>query len=165
MVTGLLKIWQTDVGHMGIGRFGLVAKITAQALLTPVAYGACALIERDGQILLARHSYVSGWLLPGGGVGRGEPADAAILRELKEEIGLIRSAPPELFGLYSRKAGWATNVIVLYRIRDAEFDFKPNLEIREVRFADPRNPPEGTPPSVRRRLAEFSGMEPVTTHW
>jgi 8-oxo-dGTP pyrophosphatase MutT (NUDIX family) len=150
---------------MGLGRIGLVAKITAQALLAPVAYGACALIEREGQILLVRHSYVSGWLLPGGGVGRGEPAEVAILRELKEEIGLTRSAPPELFGLYSRKAGWATNVIALYRIRNAEFVFKPNFEIREVQFVGPKNPPEGTPPAVRRRLAEVSGMEPVTSHW
>jgi 8-oxo-dGTP pyrophosphatase MutT (NUDIX family) len=150
---------------MGLGRLGLVAKITAQALLAPVAYGACALIERDGQILLVRHSYVSGWLLPGGGVGRGEPAEVAILRELKEEIGLTSSAPPELFGLYSRKAGWATNVIALYRIRDAAFLFKPNFEIREVQFADPKNPPDGTPASIRRRLAEVSGMEPVTSHW
>src|SRR6201996_1108 len=146
-------------------RLALTAKITAQALLAPVAYAACALIERDGQILLARHSYVSGWLLPGGGVGRGEPAEVAILRELKEEIGLTSSALPELFGLYSRKAGWATNVIALYRIRDAEFVFKPNFEIREVKFVDPKPPPAGTSAAVRRRLAEVSGMEPVTSHW
>jgi 8-oxo-dGTP pyrophosphatase MutT (NUDIX family) len=150
---------------MVLRRIGLVAKITAQALLAPVAYGACGLVERDGKVLLVRHSYVAGWLLPGGGVRRGEPAEQAIVRELREEIGLIRSAPPEFFGLYSRKTGWATNVIVLYRLRDAEFTFRPNLEVREILFADPKSPPPQTPASVRRRLAEFAGMEPRGQHW
>lgn len=146
-------------------RAGLLAKLTAQALLAPVAYAACALIERDDKVLLVRHSYMPGWLLPGGGVRRGEPAEHAILRELKEEIGLTRSAPPELFGIYSRQTGWVTNVIVLYRLRDAEFSFRPNLEVREIQLADPRSPPPQTPVSVRRRLAELIGVEPRNPHW
>jgi 8-oxo-dGTP pyrophosphatase MutT (NUDIX family) len=150
---------------MKFRRVALAAKITAQAFLTPVAFAACALIERDGKILLARHSYVSGWLLPGGGIRRGEPAADAILRELREEIGLVRSAPPVLFGLYARKAGLATNVIALYRLSDAEFDFTPNFEVREVISADPAAPPPGTPASVRRRLAEFGGSAPISPYW
>ncbi len=149
----------------GSGRLGLAAKVMAQAVLSPVALGACALIERDGKVLLARHSYVSGWLLPGGGVRRGEPPSEAIVRELQEEIGLVRAATPVFFGLYSRKAGWATNVIALYRLSDAEFTFKPNFEVREVQFAHPANPPPGTPPSVRRRLAEYAGVQPVSPYW
>src|SRR5215471_18567736 len=150
---------------MSLSRFTLMAKIAAQALLNPVALGACALVEREGKILLVRHSYVPGWLLPGGGGVRDKPPDEAILRELKEEIGLIRSAPPEFVGLYSRRAGWVTNVIALYRIGDAEFIFRPNLEIREVTFVDPIAPPEGTPPSVRRRLSEFARLQPQSAHW
>ena len=150
---------------MVLRRIGLAAKITAQAVLSPVAYGACALVERDGKVLLVRHSYMAGWLLPGGGVQRGEPAELAVVRELGEEIGLTRCAPPELFGLYSRQAGWVTNVIALYRIGDAEFLFRPNLEIREILFTDPARPPDGTPVSIRRRLAEFAGMEPRSARW
>ena len=150
---------------MPLNRIALIAKITAQALLAPVAYAACALVERDGKVLLVRHSYVAGWLLPGGGVARGEPAEQAILREMKEEIGLERCAPPELFGLYSRRTGWATNVIALYRLRDAEFTFKPNAEIREIQFADPANPPEGTPRSVATRLKEVAGLQPRSPFW
>jgi ADP-ribose pyrophosphatase YjhB (NUDIX family) len=123
------------------------------------------LIVRDGKVLLVRHSYVAGWLLPGGGIARGEPAEHAILREMKEEIGLVRCAPPELFGLYSRKTGWATNVIVLYRLDDAEFTFVPNVEIREIQFADPGNPPVGTPDSVRKRLAEYAGLQQRSPFW
>jgi len=150
---------------MVLRRMALVAKITAQAMLAPVAYAACALIERDGKILLARHSYVSGWLLPGGGVNRGEAAEHAIIREMREEIGLERAAAPELFGLYSRKTGWATNVIVLYLLRDAQFTFVPNAEIREIQFTDPTNPPEGTPRSVANRLKEYAGIQPRSPFW
>jgi ADP-ribose pyrophosphatase YjhB (NUDIX family) len=150
---------------MVIRRIGLVAKITAQALAAPVAYAACALIPRDGKVLLVRHSYVAGWLLPGGGVRRGEPADAAVVREMKEEIGLIRCAPPKLFGVYSRRTGWVTNVIALYCLDDAEFAFKPNLEVREVRFADPSAPPEGTPVTVAKRLREYAGLQLPSSFW
>lgn len=148
-----------------LDRMALHAKVAAQALLSPVAFAACALIVRDGKVLLARHSYVRGWLLPGGGVARGEPAEHAIVREMKEEIGLTACAPPKLFGLYSRRTGWATNVIALYRLDEAEFIFTPNHEIREIVFTDPANPPDGTPASVRRRLEEFAGLAPVALHW
>src|SRR5215475_7033205 len=103
---------------MSLSQLTLMAKIAAQAILNPVALGACALVEREGKILLVRHSYVPGWLLPGGGVGRGEPPADAVVRELREEIGLVRSSPPAFVGLYSRRAGWVTNVIALYRIDD-----------------------------------------------
>ena len=88
--------------------------MAAKALLSPVAFGAHALIvNREGKVLLARHSYKGGWSLPGGGVERGEPAEAAMLREMREELGGVVSKPPVFVGLYTRKAGWATNVIAL----------------------------------------------------
>jgi ADP-ribose pyrophosphatase YjhB (NUDIX family) len=136
-----------------LGRIGLAAKIAVQALLSPVAFAACGLIVRDGKVL------------PGGGVARGEPAEIAIIREMKEEIGLTDCAPPNLFGLYSRRSGWATNVIALYRLDDVDFTFTPNFEIREIRFADPLAPPDGTPASVKRRLLEFAGVEPRSPYW
>jgi 8-oxo-dGTP pyrophosphatase MutT (NUDIX family) len=150
---------------MSMSRLALMAKVTVQAMLAPVAFAACALVVRDSKILLVRHSYVRGWLLPGGGVGRAEPPSEAIIRELKEEIGLVRSSPPEFVGLYSRRTGWVTNVIALYRIDDAEFNFRSNLEVREVQFVDPIAPPDGTPPSVRRRLLEFARLQPQSARW
>jgi 8-oxo-dGTP pyrophosphatase MutT (NUDIX family) len=137
-----------------------------RSLLSPVAFGAHALVQdAQGRVLLVRHNYYDGWALPGGGVGRAEPPASALLRELKEEVGLLRSAEPELFGLYSRRLGWATNVIALYRVRNAELDFKPNFEIREITFADPASPPAGTNPGARRRLAELAGGAKPALYW
>ena len=48
--------------------------------------------------------------------------------------------------------GWATAVVVLYSIDGAAVNFRPNLEIRDVCFADPHAPPEvrGTAPLVNQ---------------
>ena len=134
-------------------------------LLTPWDVGTAAMVECDGRIVLVRHSYKSGWLFPGGAVDRGEAPATAIIRELREEIGLTRSAPPELFGMYVRRWWWATNLILVYRVRDAEFAFKPNWEIRELVLADPAAPPAGTGPAIRRRLRELTGAAPRAEQW
>jgi hypothetical protein len=44
-------------------------------------------------------------------------------------------------------------------------NFRPNLEIREICFADPGAPPEGCTPATRRRLAELAGGGEPTHHW
>jgi 8-oxo-dGTP pyrophosphatase MutT (NUDIX family) len=137
-----------------------------KALTTPVALGAHAIVDdADGRVLLVRHSYRSGWHLPGGGVGAGEPPAIAVIRELKEEIGLVSSAEPQLFGLYTRKIGWASNVIALYRVSGVALAFKPNFEIREILWADPTSPPEGTAAGTRRRLLEFVNGAPPSPYW
>ena len=139
--------------------------VHARALLKPVDFGVAALVEQGGKVVLVRHSYISGWMLPAGGVGRGEPPAEAILRELREEIGLTRSATPQLFGLYVRKALLATNVIALYRVREASFVFKPNWEIRALTLADPAAPPPGTAAAVGRRFQELLGEAPPSLMW
>lgn len=159
-------------GFAGTDLLPLLQRLTlpwfllARALLTPVAFGVAAIVEdRDGKVLLVRQSYSAGWLLPGGGVGRGEAPADAIIRELHEEIGLSRSDPPTLIGLYTRKVGLATNVVALYRVTGAIFDFKPNMEIREVVFADPAAPPPGTRDGTLRRLDEISRNATRNPYW
>jgi 8-oxo-dGTP pyrophosphatase MutT (NUDIX family) len=147
-------------------RAGLALGLGVRALITPVAFGTNAIVDdKDGRVLLVRHSYMSGWHLPGGGVGIGEPPAVAVLRELREEIGLVRSAEPEFLGLFTRKFGWVTNLVALYRVPNAQFAFIPNFEIREVCWADPATPPDTTAPGARRRLAEFASQTPPNPYW
>jgi 8-oxo-dGTP pyrophosphatase MutT (NUDIX family) len=137
-----------------------------KALMSPVAFGVNAIVDDDaGRIILVRQRYMQGLHLPGGGVSAGEPPADAILRELREEIGLKRSAPPEFIGLYTRQFGVITNVVALYRVRDAEIAFKPNLEIREIAHVDPASPPPDTRPGTLRRLAEFTGTAEKSPYW
>ena len=131
---------------------------TLRAILSPVSFGVQGLVEQGGKLVLVRHSYTTGWHLPGGGVKRGEPPAQALLRELGEEIGLTRSGTPELLCLHSRLVWWTTNIIALYRVTDAAFDFKPNLEIREIVLADPSAPPAGTTRRALHQLAHYTAM-------
>jgi 8-oxo-dGTP pyrophosphatase MutT (NUDIX family) len=147
------------------GKVAFRLLMTVKAVLSPTAFGVAGMVEDvQGRVLLVRHSYKTGWALPGGGVDRGEPPAQAVLRELAEEVGLTGGTV--LFqGLYTRRAGWATNVIALYRVTGAQVAFKPNFEIREICFADPAVLPPGVTPATVRRLAELAGTIPVSPYW
>jgi len=139
--------------------------ILAQSAVTPVAYAvAGAVIDSRGRVLLVQHSYKLGWQLPLGGVGRGEAASEAVLRELSEEVG-VSGGEASLFGIYTRKSGWATNVVALFRITSATVDFRPNLEIRDIMFADPAAPPPGCTDDMARRLEELAGTVAPRPYW
>jgi 8-oxo-dGTP pyrophosphatase MutT (NUDIX family) len=148
-----------------LGRAALLASMHGRGLLSPVAFGVQGLVEQGGRVVLVRHSYAPGWHFPGGGVRRGEPPEDAVLRELREEIGLTHAATPQLMGLFTRKVLLVTNLIALYRVREASFVFAPNFEIRAITLADPAAPPEGATGPVRRRLAEFVGERPHSPFW
>jgi len=137
-----------------------------KALMSPVAFGVNAIVDDgEGRIILVRQTYMQGLHLPGGGVSAGEPPAEAIIRELKEEIGLQSSARPEFMGLYTRQFGFITNVVALYRVREVKFDFKPNFEIRAILHVDPNAPPPDVRPGTRRRLAELTGTAPISPYW
>jgi 8-oxo-dGTP diphosphatase len=57
---------------------------------------ACALIDADGRVLLARRpegkTMAGLWEFPGGKLALGETPEAALIRELKEELGIDVSA-------------------------------------------------------------------------
>jgi 8-oxo-dGTP pyrophosphatase MutT (NUDIX family) len=149
-----------------LSRTGLSLYLGLKAWISPVAFGATAIVDDEaGRVLLVRHSYQPGWHLPGGGVGPAEPPAEAVLRELKEEVGLFESAAPELIGIFTRRIGWVTNVIALYRVKDARIAFKPSAEIREIFWADPRALPDGTVRGARRRLAEFTDKTAPQPYW
>ncbi len=53
---------------------------------------ACALVDRDGRVLLARRpqdkDHAGLWEFPGGKVEQGETIEQALVRELREELGI-----------------------------------------------------------------------------
>ncbi len=57
-----------------------------------ILVSAVALIDRDGRVLLAQRpegkSMASLWEFPGGKVEKGETPEAALVRELHEELGI-----------------------------------------------------------------------------
>src|SRR3977135_3978057 len=57
-------------------------------------------VDAAGRIFLVKHSYVSGWHLPGGGVEPGETVIDALIRELAEEGNIEPTSPPRWHGLF-----------------------------------------------------------------
>ena len=80
----------------------------------PLLIGCRVLAFDDAQrVLLIRHSYGSGrWMLPGGGVDRGEDPLAAGIRELAEETGCALH-DPILFGQVEEPLHGTTNRVHL----------------------------------------------------
>lgn len=50
--------------------------------------GAVAAIEHESRLLFLRQPHRPGWSLPGGLLERGEPPNAAVVREVREETGI-----------------------------------------------------------------------------
>jgi 8-oxo-dGTP pyrophosphatase MutT (NUDIX family) len=139
--------------------------LTGKSILNPVAFGVAGVIlDGQGQILLVRQTYMTGWRLPGGGIGRGEAAEAALRRELHEEVGLL-GGTARLYGLYSRKVWWITHITALYVIEGGAVDFRPNMEVRAISWARPQSPPADTAPGTARRLAELASGAGPSPHW
>ncbi|HEX2589911.1 MAG TPA: NUDIX domain-containing protein [Rhizomicrobium sp.] len=149
-----------------VERFVQLAQLSVRALWQPVTFGVRTILEDDsGRVVLIRHSYRSGWFLPGGGIDRHEIPEVAAERESREEAGLVKGDAPEFFGIYVQPVAWVTNVVMIYRIRNAEIDFKKSLEVRECQWADPNDPPKGTTRGTVRRLAEMTGKAAKSPRW
>ena len=58
-----------------------------------VLVAACALIDADGRVLIAQRpegKVMAGlWEFPGGKVEAGEPPEQSLIRELREELGIV----------------------------------------------------------------------------
>jgi ADP-ribose pyrophosphatase YjhB (NUDIX family) len=58
-------------------------------LVRPQTFGVQCVIQQGGAILLVRNTYGrKQWTFPGGSIARGETPEAAIRREVLEEVGL-----------------------------------------------------------------------------
>jgi len=137
-----------------------------RGLFAPVSLGVQAIAtDTAGRVLLIRHTYRPGWYLPGGGIKRFESGERAIARELAEEAGVVHANAPILFGFYLRRVGGHSDYIALYTVKDAVANFRPNVEIAELRLADPNAPPLGTSAGTLRRLAEFTGKTNKSAEW
>ena len=60
-------------------------------------------INSAGRVLLVKHTYLHGWWLPGGGVERGQTCEDALIRELREEAGVIVEGRPALISVHSNE--------------------------------------------------------------
>jgi 8-oxo-dGTP pyrophosphatase MutT (NUDIX family) len=125
-----------------------------------------AVFDSEGRVLLVRHTYAPGWLLPGGGVERGETIAQSAIRELQEEASIIAEADPVLHGIcLNHEAFPGDHVAVLSLHMFRRETFAPNNEIAAADFFAVAQLPEGTTAGTRRRIEEIASGKSVAPHW
>jgi 8-oxo-dGTP pyrophosphatase MutT (NUDIX family) len=124
-------------------------------------------IDEQGRIFLVKHSYVSGWHLPGGGVEAGETLEQAVVRELREEANIEITEPPQLHGIFfndriSRRDHVALFVVRAFRELAAPV---PDREIVAHGFFAVDRLPNDTTAGTRARIIEVLGGAPMSARW
>jgi ADP-ribose pyrophosphatase YjhB (NUDIX family) len=124
-------------------------------------------IDAGGKVFLVRHSYVSGWHLPGGGVERGETLVQALARELREEGSIEVVGTPPLHGVFYNPVDSPRDHVAVFVVRVFRQDpaVRPNREIVERGFFSLDALPKETTPGTRRRLAEVLEGAPIGPKW
>ena len=110
-----------------------------------------------GAVVLVRLTYARGWRLPGGGRKRGETPQEGMLRELREEIGLVGHGaiePIDDLGPPRRPGDRSA----LFLVRDVAYRPRQSLEVEEVREFDPADLPDDVIASTRETLAALASL-------
>lgn len=122
--------------------------------------------DADGRVLLLEHTYIAGWHLPGGGVDRGETCEAAVVRELLEEAGVLAESRPVLLSVHDNSRGFPGDHVLLYRIdRWSAGAASAQGEIARTGFFDLHDLPPGVARGARARLSEVFGDAPPDPLW
>lgn len=86
----------------------------------------------DGKVVLVMLSYAQGWRLPGGGKRVAEDSLAAMIRELREEIGLTTYESVALVTGFAHRPDYRHGEGSLFVIRGVHYQPKWSLEIKQV---------------------------------
>ena len=124
-------------------------------------------LDSDNRVLLVKHSYVSGWYLPGGGVEVGETMLDALRRELMEEGRIELQGEPVLHGIFLNRHVSRRDHVAVYLVRQFSQDRlpKPNREIIASGFFAASALPDDTTKGTRLRIAEALQAKPLIATW
>jgi 8-oxo-dGTP pyrophosphatase MutT (NUDIX family) len=124
-------------------------------------------LDAEGRVFLVKHSYISGWHLPGGGVETGETLTMALARELREEGNIELTDPPILFSIYFNHRASRRDHVALYVVRSFRQSTPPhpNREIVAHGFFAPGSLPRETTGSTRERIAEVLDGRDIAALW
>jgi 8-oxo-dGTP pyrophosphatase MutT (NUDIX family) len=99
----------------------------------PRTFGAHALaLTPGGKVILVRLRYAPGWRLPGGGRNEHEDPREAVLRELREEIGMTAHGEVRLAAELEEQPDFKRDLAALLVVRDVRYEPRWSWEIEEV---------------------------------
>jgi ADP-ribose pyrophosphatase YjhB (NUDIX family) len=123
-------------------------------------------LDGEDRVFLVKHSYVSGWHLPGGGVEVGETFGDALRRELMEEGRIEMLGEPVLHGVFLNSHVSRRDHVAVYLVRHFSQDRppEPNREIVACGFFEPDALPAETTKGTRLRISEvLENRRPIAT--
>ena len=113
--------------------------------------------EKSNSVLLVRHTYSNGWVLPGGGTGKNESTRTALRRELTEEVGLICN-DIQIFDIYFNQTVSKRDHVVTYLVNswtEKKIYERPKLEIAGTNWCKLNELPHDLAPCSRNALNKF----------
>lgn len=124
-------------------------------------------LDGENRVFLVKHSYVSGWHLPGGGVETGETLREALQRELTEEGRIELIGEPTLFGIYLNSHISRRDHVAVFVVRHFSQDRlpEPNREIVDTGFFETDALPPDTTMGTRLRISEAIENKPQIPTW
>jgi len=132
----------------------------------PRTFGVRAfVVGADGRLLLVKHTYDRYWYLPGGGRKEEEPPEAAVARELREELGIHETRIERRLATYFSEREGKRDTIDVFVVRADVVDRLQRLEIAEARWFDSDDLPPDISPATLRRIQEYRGERPIEPGW
>lgn len=143
-------------------RYGMTALQSVRRLIwfvtRPSVEGVHAIaLTAGGKVILVKHRYTRGWHLPGGGQKRKEAPAPAILRELREEIGLLQHDSVDFLERSTYRMSYRTVSVSLFVVRGIVHKPAWSLEIEQVKAFGRDELPSNLSPLTRERLMEHLG--------
>jgi 8-oxo-dGTP pyrophosphatase MutT (NUDIX family) len=122
----------TRLLHFGVNAFQSVRR-SIWFVSRPRTKGVHGIpLTPDGKVVLVTLSYAKGWRLPGGGLKRSEDTHQAMLRELREEIGLHAHAAVQPVCEFEHRPDFRRGEATLFIVRGVHYRPRWSLEIRAV---------------------------------
>jgi 8-oxo-dGTP pyrophosphatase MutT (NUDIX family) len=118
----------------------------------PRTYGAHALaLTPERRVILVKLRYAAGWRLPGGGRAPDEDPRAAVLRELREEIGMIAHGAVRLACELEESPDFKRDLASLLVVEDVRYrPARWSWEVEQVMEAPLADLPRDLSPRTRR---------------
>ena len=116
-------------------------------------------LDDQDRVALVLHTYIDQWFLPGGGVKRNEGYGQALMRELREEIGVSDVRVERVLGVYHNRQELKDDHVVVFVARTTmpgiEVRITDTFEIQQARWFALDELPEDLSPATARRIAEY----------
>jgi 8-oxo-dGTP pyrophosphatase MutT (NUDIX family) len=134
-------------------------------LLAKRTIGVRMLLLDQGKVLLVKHTYQPDWYTIGGGVEPGETPREAMERELKEEVGVTLTSPPQLFSVYYSRNEKHDDYIIFYIGQGCHQEAVSSDEIAQQQWFPLQQLPHDLSPATQRRIKEYLGELVISEHW